>query len=363
MKKGHDFLRACFGLFLLIPLSTACDSFLSPAEDGRIEVSFIEDFFTGTRSSSSDIPDSNRFTLRVTAANGASIYDGPYGSAPQSILAAAGTYTVSAFSCEFKAPAFATPQYGDSQQVTVKSGQTSRVQLICHQLNAGVRLKVASTFLTAYPNGTLHLKADAGKLLYGFSEKRFAFFPPGKVSLVLSDGGTDKNLLTRDLASRDMLTLNIGIAATPSGVSPGGISIKVDTTLNWRAEQYTIGGDDGKGTEASAAMSVPEAKNHIGEESVWVYGYIVGGDLSSTKASFKAPFSSRTNIVIAARAGTTDRSNCLSVQLQKGNIRDALNLVDNPENLGKTVFLQGNIVESYYGIPGLQSLTEYELKD
>ena len=111
------------------------------------------------------------------------------------------------------------------------------------------------------------------------------------------------------------------------------------------------------------AMSVPEAKDNIGAGDVWVYGYIVGGDLSSSKASFKGPFSSRTNLVLAARAGTTDRSACLSVQLQKGDIRDALNLVDNPDNLGKAVYLQGDIVESYYGLPGLQNLTEYRWKD
>ncbi len=340
----------------------ACDAFLAPSEDGRIEVAFIEDYFTQTRATSSSVPDSNRFTLKVTAANGSSLYDGPYGSAPQTILAAAGTYTVSAISCEFKAPAFSVPQYGDSQQVTVKSGQTSRVQLVCRQLNAGIRLKIASNFPNVYPNGTMHLKAESGKLVYGFAEKRFAYFPPGKVSLVLSDGGTDKTLLTRDLAARDMLTLEIGVAASAAGSSASGISIKVDTTLNWRTENYTIGGDPGKGKSSDGAMSVAEAKDNLGAEDVWVYGYIVGGDLSSSKASFKVPFTSRTNLVIAARAGTKDRDACLSVQLQKGDIRDALNLVDNPENLGRMVFLQGDIVEAYYGLPGVQNLTDFRLE-
>jgi hypothetical protein len=49
------------------------------------------------------------------------------------------------------------------------------------------------------------------------------------------------------------------------------------------------------------------------------------------------------------------------VQLQQGDIRDALNLVDNPELLGRQVFLKGNIVPSYYGLPGLQGLSEYAL--
>ena len=358
--------RLLAALLSLLPALSSCDAFLPLSEDGSIEISFIEDLFLQTRASTPTVPDTNKFTLTVTGSKGSVLYDGPYGSAPQSILAAAGTYTVAALSGEFKTPAFSAPQYGDSQQVTVKSGQVSRVQLVCRQLNAGIRLKIASTFLTAYPNGSMHLKCDAGKLMYSYSEKRFAYFPPGKVSLVLSDGGTDKTLLTRDLAARDMLTLDISVAASsasPSGsTEPGGITIKVDTTLNWRSESYTIGGDSGKGKDANGAMSVPEAKQHIGDEDVWVYGYIVGGDLSSSKASFKAPFSSRTNLVIAARAGTTDKSACLSVQLQKGEIRDALNLVDHPDNLGRTVFLQGDLVEAYYGIPGLQNLTDYKLE-
>ncbi|MBQ3723789.1 MAG: DUF4493 domain-containing protein [Bacteroidales bacterium] len=354
-------------LFLLFPLYcmiTACDALLPPAEDGQIEVAFIEDLYLQTRGSSPGVPDTNKFTLKVIGAKGTVLYDGPYGAAPQTILAAAGTYNVTALSGEFKAPAFAAPQYGDSQQVTVKSGQVSRVQLVCRQLNAGIRLKIASAFPTAYPNGSLHLKSDEGKLLYAFSERRFAYFSPGKVSLILSDGGTDKSLLTRDLAARDMLTLDIGVAASsPAGNTSGGISIQVDTTLNWRSEDYTIGGKPGKGKDPDGAMSVPEAKENLGAGDVWVYGYIVGGDLSSSKASFKGPFSSRTNLVIAARAGTTDRSACLSVQLQKGEIRDALNLVDNPENLGRAIYLQGDIVESYYGLPGLQNLSGYQWKE
>ncbi len=355
-------------LFLLVPLCFAaisCDALLPPPEDGKIEVSFIEDLYLQTRGSSPGVPDTNKFTLKVIGAKGAVLYDGPYGAAPQSILAAAGTYNVSTVSCDFKAPAFAAPQYGDSQQVTVKSGQVTRVQLVCRQLNAGIRLKIASAFLSVYPNGSLHLKSEEGKLLYSYSERRFAYFSPGKVSLVLSDGGKDNTLLTRDLAARDMLTLDISVAASssPAGNDRGGISIKVDTTLNWRSENYTIGGSTDKGKDMEEAMSVPEAKDNIGAGDVWVYGYIVGGDLSSSKASFKGPFSSRTNLVLAARAGTTDRSACLSVQLQKGDIRDALNLVDNPDNLGKAVYLQGDIVESYYGLPGLQNLTEYRWKD
>jgi hypothetical protein len=49
------------------------------------------------------------------------------------------------------------------------------------------------------------------------------------------------------------------------------------------------------------------------------------------------------------------------VELKKGAARDALNLVDNPQVLGHTVWLKGDLVESYYGIPGLKNVTEFAL--
>ena len=91
-------------------------------------------------------------------------------------------------------------------------------------------------------------------------------------------------------------------------------------------------------------------------------GYIVGGDLTSSSASFSKPFSSRTNILLGPRSSTNEKSSCLSVQLPSGELREALNLVDNPEILGRKVCLRGDIVEAYYGIPGIKNISEYELQ-
>ena len=62
------------------------------------------------------------------------------------------------------------------------------------------------------------------------------------------------------------------------------------------------------------------------------------------------------------RSSTSDKSACLSVQLPAGELRDDLNLVDNPGLLGRKVCLKGDIVESYYGIPGIKNISEYELQ-
>ena len=46
----------------------------------------------------------------------------------------------------------------------------------------------------------------------------------------------------------------------------------------------------------------------------------------------------------------------------EGDIRDELNLVDHPENLGKQIYIKATVVEAYYGIPGIQNISEYKWK-
>ena len=343
-------------------LLQSCEAFIPERADGRLSLRFSEDVFLSTRAAY-EIPDTNDFILTILDSKGSELYKGRYGESPEVLSVPYGSYTVFAVSEEFDAPKFSAPQYGDRQVVVVSSGRDTCVELICRQMNAGVKLNIASNFLTAYPGGSLLLRSDEGKLLYSYSEKRIAYFKPGNVSLVLSDGGSDEVLLTRAVESQEILILNV---SAPQGAGPAsspGIHVSVDTTRIWTVEDYVIGQGDSKGKDTYSAYNVGQARANAGAEDVWVCGYVVGGDLSSSSASFTPPFKSRTNIVLASRASVTDKSSCLSIQLQKGDIRDALNLVDNPDILGTEVFLKGDIVEAYYGIPGLQNITEYAFKN
>ena len=347
---------AVAGVFVL----ASCEAFIPVRPSGRLSLRFCEDVFLSTRTSY-DIPDTNDFILTVLDSKGAEVYRGRYGDSPESLDVPSGSYTVEAVSGEFSAPKFSAPQYGDRQVVAVSSGADTRVELICRQLNAGVKLNIAPDFLTSFPGGSLLLRSDDGKLLYSYSEKRIAYFNPGNVSLILSDGGKDEVLLTRTVESQEILVLNV--SAPPQGTSRQGISVSVDTTRNWTVEDYVIGQGGDKGGSQETAYNVGQARAAAGAEDVWVCGYIVGGDLSSSSASFTPPFKSRTNLLLASRSSVTDKSSCLSIQLQKGDIRDALNLVDNPDILGLEIYLKGDIVEAYYGITGLQNITEYRFKD
>lgn len=330
-------------------------------EKGELRISFNDSHLTKVVE---EIPDTSDFLLTVSAADGTRIYDGPYGDSPESIMVDAGSYTVYVRSCDFRKPAFSMPQYGDEQCVVVASGGVADVRLTCVQMNAGVRLHIDGSFLDNCPSSVLFLKSSAGKLMYGYSEKRIAYFPPGSVSLMMTTNGTDKVLFTRDLQARTVLEIDVSAVGNSSGSPQESIRVAVDTSRTWTSESYVVGGSGspGKGGSISDALTVSQAIASAGEEDVWVSGYIVGGDLSSSSASFSPPFTSRTNLVLGPRSSTTSRSSCLSVSLPSGYIRDELNLVDNPSLLGRKVCLKGDVVESYYGLPGLKNLVDFEFQ-
>jgi len=132
---------------------------------------------------------------------------------------------------------------------------------------------------------------------------------------------------------------------------------------DYRGETSGNGGNDGS-EDLSGAYSVGQARSLAakGEKNVWVYGYVAGGDCTSKSCSFTAPFTSNTNLVLAPEKDTADKQYCLSVQLRQGDIRDAINLVDHPELLGRLIYLKGDLVEKYYGIPGIQNLKGYRIE-
>lgn len=351
--------------FCAICLLTGCGS-LDSGEygTGELRISFARDAVLSR--SGEELPDTSGFMLKVTASGGKVIYEGLLGDCPEALEVQSGSYMVTAVSSEFTKPAFSEPQYGDEQCVVVQSGKTADVRLVCTQMNAGVRLRIDEAFLTACPDGVLFLQSQHGKLMYSYAERRTAYFLPGSVSLVLSEGGRDEVLVTRSLLAQEIWSLSVSVAAGQTSSQDrtgiGGVTVSVDTSRFWISDEYIIGGDNGKGSGSDNALTVSQALASVGDEEVWVNGYIVGGDLTSSSASFEVPFSSRTNILLGPRSSTSDKGSCLSVQLPAGELREALNLVDNPSLHGRRISLKGDIVEAYYGIPGLKNITEYELQ-
>jgi len=357
MKKTR-WMAALLPLLAVFP---ACEDFGFTAAQGELRWTLDQAAYT---KASAEIPDTNDFILTITDADGKTLYEGSYGDSPETLQVDPGSYTVRIVSIPFTSPAFARPQYGDEQVVVVPSGKSVTVKLECSLVNAGIRLRIASDFLTTFPDGVLYVKGGNTRLMYSYKESRTAYFKPGEVSVVLYNEGKDQTLFTRDLQAREILTVSISAPGNTQGTS--SIQVALDTSKTWRNEQYVIGGGGtggGGGDEEINAYSVAEASSHKGEEGVWVYGYIVGGDLTSAGKSVKtAKVTKSTHLAIATRSTITDKASCVAVELPSGDIRKALNLVDHPDLIGLRVYVKGNIVESYFGTTGLKGTSDYALK-
>lgn len=105
--------------------------------------------------------------------------------------------------------------------------------------------------------------------------------------------------------------------------------------------------------------------NSYTAENKWVAGYIVGAIPAGAGKNindivFGTEEVANTNIVIAGTADCKDVTKCVAVQLPSGDARKGLNLVDHPENLGRSVKLFGNLIK-YFGAPGLKNTKKYVL--
>jgi hypothetical protein len=349
----------------LLAGASACDDFglASDPNKEQGELRWTLDRSVMTKAGNSEIPDTNDFLLTIYDAQGNILYDGTYGDSPEYLTVDPGNYTVSVKSISFQAPAFSRPQYGDEQVVVIAAGQKVNVTLRCTLLNAGIKLNISSAFPVAFPDGVLFIKQDDTRLKYLYKETRIAYTKPGNATIILYNEGKDEVLLTRNLEARQILNLGINVARTDG---QGTMSVVLDTSKVWTSEQFVIGGDNtppDDGREPSA-ISVGDVSQHIDEKGVWVYGYIVGGDLTSNGKTVKTSgLSKATHLALADRSSITAKASCLAVELPKGKVRDALNLVDHPNLIGRKVYVKGDLVAGYFGTRGLKNTNDFVLKN
>ena len=356
-------MKTCKLMLALLPLLAAlpsCDDFGNGAGRGTGQLRWTLDRAAFTKAAEA-VPDTNDFILSVRDADGKTLYEGPYGESPEVLEVAEGYYTVGVVSLLFTSPAFDRPQYGDEQVVKVPSGGSVTVKLSCTLLNAGIRLKTGSDFLEAFPDGILYVKQADVKLKYLYRESRIAYTKPGEVSVLLYDQGAFETLFTRTLEAREILTVSIS-APEQNGSGKSNILVQTDTSKVWQSENYILGGESDS-SEQQNAISVGDVSAHIGSEGIWVTGYIVGGDLTSSGKTVKTSgIGKNTHLALADRASVTAKASCLAVELPQGKVREALNLPDHPDLIGRRVSVKGNLVEKYFGTVGMKSTSDYEIK-
>ena len=118
-------------------------------------------------------------------------------------------------------------------------------------------------------------------------------------------------------------------------------------------------GADGKSPQK--AFGIAEAARRTGD-TLWVWGYVVGGDLTNNGIAFEGPFQKNSNLALAASATERERSRCFPVELSRAAVRSRLNLVDNPLNLGRKLFLYG-VSATYFGLPGLKNVSDFQWEE
>ena len=162
--------------------------------------------------------------------------------------------------------------------------------------------------------------------------------------------------------------LTSGSVVKVTGYTIGVSSSKYVNTMAVKVE--TVG--EGGGEEPEEPEVPTETQEYTVTEALAAYvdgkqipaivtGYIVGAVNSApeTGSQFGTDATIATNILISDNAETIDYTECLIVQLPKGDIRSELNLVDNPGNYKKQVKITGS-VEKYFLVAGLKSVTAYE---
>lgn len=140
--------------------------------------------------------------------------------------------------------------------------------------------------------------------------------------------------------------------------------------------KYTIDGgttpptpptpSEGSGTEADpfsvgAVRALdPQSTTVAVKEDVWVKGFIVGY-YKDFAGHFTADGAQATNILLAADKNATSIDQCVCIQLvSKSDTRAALNLLDNPGNLGKEASVRGDVMK-YNSMPGIKNTDAYKL--
>ncbi len=169
---------------------------------------------------------------------------------------------------------------------------------------------------------------------------------------------------------QDAIKANLtnGAVVKVTGYTIGVSSSKYVNTMAVKVEVVSEGSgegeDEGEEPVETKSYTVTEAlAAYVDGQQIpaIVTGYIVGAVNSApeTGSQFGTDATIATNILISDNPDTNDYTECLIVQLPSGDIRSALNLVDNPSNYKKQVKITGSI-EKYFKVAGLKSVTAYE---
>ena len=170
-----------------------------------------------------------------------------------------------------------------------------------------------------------------------------------------------------ELALTDYIgqTITVAVKYLSTDTKGGTIEVSAITVEEGTAGDTPTPPTPGEGEGSGTADDPYNVAAGIGLQSeepiAWVHGYIVGAvksGLSSVTGNadinWAGPFDLATNVVIADDASCNEISQCIIVNLPAGKpLRTQVNLMDNPDNLGKHLAVNGKL-RSYFGQAGLR---------
>lgn len=343
---------------VLLCAASACET-LSWNEEGKGALSIRMQRETAAVVKA-DVPFVN-YLIEIKDGKGSSVVSDAYNAIPDPVVLEPGTYTVSALSEQMGVPAFEKPVYGSTVDVNVVAAVKNTVQMVCTQMNAGLRIVYKPEFKEQYDSYSVEVTGYDGALTYQKEEERTGYFAPGTLQIVLSAEGEEPVQISKSVVARDMLVLTVLPGATAPGAT-GAIELQlaVDTARVWRREEWKPGSPANDGLTPETAYTVAEAMALESGTNVWVVGYIVGGDASTSSFKTAPPFSANTNLVVADSPVEAARANCMAIELPPSPpiLRTTFGMVENGATLlGRRSWFRGNL-ETYFGHPGVRSTKE-----
>lgn len=169
-------------------------------------------------------------------------------------------------------------------------------------------------------------------------------------------------------SNEDVATLDVGTIHF-KGCGVAQLTMSVDETDVYTAAKDSRTVRIWSGAEKTLAdpISVEDAQAlYVDGDSieVWIKAYIVGyANGSMSKANFRADSAVATNVLIASKAGETDVTKCIPVELANKainglNVRDEIPLSAKPENFGKQIWIKGSIVK-YFSQCGIKVISDW----
>lgn len=125
---------------------------------------------------------------------------------------------------------------------------------------------------------------------------------------------------------------------------------------------FAFAGDGTKTNPYTVAELQAMDANTLTDAEAWVKAYIAGSANNKLENFVTtADGAVASNLMLADAQSETDYSKCVPMQLSSGSsARKALNLVDNPDNLGKLLLVKGTI-SKYFSVVGIKNASEWEL--